>query len=92
MKVGSHHGGLAKVLVEDGKSWSQTANLLFAADDFMAVEPFIEHERDLRYLGIGALDLGDGEFVILEVNGPPGLEGFPYDVRWALAQELVSKL
>lgn len=142
VKVGSYHGGFAKALIEDGESWSQVADLLFAADDYMTVEPYHRHERELRCLAIGgkvwcmeqqgaswranadtlratlvdppedllrytrkiqrhlgstsvgvdALENENGEFVVLEVNDPPGLVGFPEDARWSLAQELKSRL
>ncbi len=142
VKVGSHHGGFSKALIEDGTQWSQIADLLFCADDFMTVEPYVEHERDLRCLmigdqawcmeqrgaswranadtlqakivepptelldytqrirthlgatsvGVDALERADGSFVVLEVNDPPGLVGFPEEARRAIAAELLDQL
>ncbi len=142
VKVGSHHGGFSKALIEDGTQWSQIADLLFCADDFMTVEPYVEHERDLRCLmigdqawcmeqrgaswranadtlqakivepptelldytqrirthlgatsvGVDALERADGSFVVLEVNDPPGLVGFPEEARRAVAAELLAQL
>jgi ribosomal protein S6--L-glutamate ligase len=41
------------VLVKDAEQWSDVADLLFAVDDYVTVEPFIDYRRDVRCLAIG---------------------------------------
>ncbi|RKG56517.1 hypothetical protein D7X30_23415 [Corallococcus sp. AB011P] len=53
VKVGNHHAGLGKALVRDAGAWPEIADLLFAADDYAVVEPFIDYERDVRCLAVG---------------------------------------
>jgi ribosomal protein S6--L-glutamate ligase len=53
IKVGNHHGGLAKALVERDADWPELADLLFAADDYVTSEPYLQYERDVRCLAIG---------------------------------------
>ncbi|NVJ23739.1 MULTISPECIES: ATP-grasp domain-containing protein [Myxococcus] len=52
VKVGNHHGGYGKALVREESEWFEVADLLFAADDYAAVEPFIDYRRDVRCLAI----------------------------------------
>ncbi|QQR41988.1 hypothetical protein JKA73_22940 [Myxococcus xanthus] len=53
VKVGNHHGGYGKALVRNDAEWSDLADLLFAANDYAVVEPFIDYRRDVRCLAIG---------------------------------------
>ncbi len=53
LKVGSHHGGYGKTRIETAEQWSELTDLLFAADDYITVEPFLPHKRDVRCLLIG---------------------------------------
>lgn len=53
VKVGNHHGGYGKALVRSDAEWSDLADLLFAANDYAVVEPFIDYKRDVRCLAIG---------------------------------------
>jgi ribosomal protein S6--L-glutamate ligase len=53
VKVGNHHAGLGKTLVERDDAWSGVADLLVAADDYVASEPWIAHVRDIRCLVLG---------------------------------------
>lgn len=53
VKAGNHHAGYGKVLVRDAAQWADVADLLFAVDDYVTVEPFIEYRRDVRCLAIG---------------------------------------
>ncbi len=53
VKVGNYHGGFGKVLVEDEKKWQDVKDLLFVTEHYITVEPFIDYERDIRYLAIG---------------------------------------
>jgi ribosomal protein S6--L-glutamate ligase len=53
IKAGNYHGGFGKVLVEDERKLQDIKDLLFITEDYITVEPFINYERDLRYLAIG---------------------------------------
>lgn len=53
VKAGNHHAGYGKVRVKDSEQWSDVADLLFAVDDYVTVEPFIDYRRDVRCLAIG---------------------------------------
>jgi ribosomal protein S6--L-glutamate ligase len=53
VKVGNHHGGLAKTRFERDEDWPELVDLLFAADDYVTSEPYISYERDVRCLAIG---------------------------------------
>lgn len=53
VKVGNYHGGFGKVLVENEQRWQDIKDLLFISDDYVTVEPYINYERDIRYLAIG---------------------------------------
>lgn len=53
VKAGNYHGGYGKVLVEDEQKWQDTKDLLFVANDYVTVEPFVNYVRDIRYLAIG---------------------------------------
>ncbi|NMO18572.1 hypothetical protein HPC49_33185 [Pyxidicoccus fallax] len=52
VKVGNHHGGYGKALVRSEAEWFEVADLLFAANDYAVVEPFIDYRRDVRCLAI----------------------------------------
>lgn len=53
LKVGGLHGGFGKAKADDAESWGEVRDLAFAAGTYATVEPFIEHERDVRCLLIG---------------------------------------
>lgn len=53
VKVGNHHAGLGKARVEHDDAWPGLADLLVAADDYVASEPWIAHRRDIRCLVLG---------------------------------------
>ncbi len=53
VKVGNYHGGFGKVLVENEQRWQDIKDLLFISNDYITVEPYINYERDIRYLAIG---------------------------------------
>lgn len=53
LKAGNYHGGFGKVLVESEAQWQDIKDLLFIAEDYLTVEPYIKYDRDIRYLAIG---------------------------------------
>lgn len=53
VKVGNYHGGYGKVLVQNEEKWQDTKDLLFVANDYVSIEPFVDYVRDIRYLAIG---------------------------------------
>lgn len=53
VKAGNHHAGLGKARVEHDEQWPALADLLVAADDYVASEPWIAHRSDIRCLVIG---------------------------------------
>jgi ribosomal protein S6--L-glutamate ligase len=53
VKVGNHHAGLGKARVENAEAWPDIADLIFAADEYVTAEPFIEYQRDIRCLAVG---------------------------------------
>lgn len=53
VKAGNYHAGLGKLLVQQREAWSDVADLLFASEDYVTVEPFIPYRRDVRCLAIG---------------------------------------
>jgi ribosomal protein S6--L-glutamate ligase len=53
IKVGNHHGGLAKARVDRDEDWPELADLLFAADDYVTSEPYFDYKRDVRCLAVG---------------------------------------
>lgn len=53
VKAGNHHGGYGKVLVRESESWGDVADLLFAVEEYVTVEPFIDYRRDVRCLAVG---------------------------------------
>ncbi len=52
VKVGNYHGGFGKVLVKDENQWQDLKDLLFVTEHYITIEPFINYERDIRYLAI----------------------------------------
>jgi ribosomal protein S6--L-glutamate ligase len=52
VKAGNYHGGYGKVLVTDDPKWQDTKDLLFVANDYVTIEPFVDYVRDIRYLAI----------------------------------------
>ncbi len=53
VKAGNYHGGFGKVLVNDEDKWQDIKDLLFISEDYITIEPFINYERDIRYLAVG---------------------------------------
>jgi ribosomal protein S6--L-glutamate ligase len=53
VKAGNHHAGLGKMRVVDQTSWGDVADLLFAVEEYVTVEPYIAYRRDVRCLAIG---------------------------------------
>ncbi|HRG90014.1 MAG TPA: ATP-grasp domain-containing protein [Chitinophagales bacterium] len=53
VKAGNYHGGFGKVLVDSEQKWQDIKDLLFVTEDYITVEPFINYERDIRYLAVG---------------------------------------
>jgi ribosomal protein S6--L-glutamate ligase len=53
VKAGNYHGGFGKVLVENEEKWQDVKDLLFITEDYITIEPFINYERDIRYLAVG---------------------------------------
>jgi ribosomal protein S6--L-glutamate ligase len=53
VKAGNHHAGYGKARVESDQAWPELADLLFAVDDYVATEPFIDYARDIRCLVVG---------------------------------------
>lgn len=53
VKAGNYHGGFGKVLVNDEDKWQDIKDLLFISEDYVTIEPFINYERDIRYLAVG---------------------------------------
>ena len=52
VKAGNYHGGYGKVLVENEKQWQDTKDLLFISNTYITIEPYIQYERDIRYMAI----------------------------------------
>jgi ribosomal protein S6--L-glutamate ligase len=53
VKAGNYHGGFGKVLVENEEKWQDVKDLLFISEDYITIEPFINYDRDIRYLAVG---------------------------------------
>lgn len=53
VKAGNYHGGFGKVLVENEEKWQDIKDLLFISEDYITIEPFIQYDKDIRYLAIG---------------------------------------
>jgi ribosomal protein S6--L-glutamate ligase len=53
VKAGNYHGGFGKVLVENEEKWQDIKDLLFITEDYITIEPFIDYDKDIRYLAIG---------------------------------------
>ena len=53
VKAGNYHGGFGKVLVDTNDKWQDIKDLLFISEDYITIEPFINYEKDIRYLAIG---------------------------------------
>ena len=53
IKAGDFHGGFGKVLVDSEEKWQDTKDLLFISEDYITIEPFINYDKDIRYLAIG---------------------------------------
>lgn len=53
VKAGNYHGGFGKVLVENEEKWQDIKDLLFISEDYITIEPFINYDKDIRYLAIG---------------------------------------
>jgi ribosomal protein S6--L-glutamate ligase len=53
VKAGNYHGGFGKVLVDSEEKWQDIKDLLFISEEYVTIEPFINYEKDIRYLAIG---------------------------------------
>jgi ribosomal protein S6--L-glutamate ligase len=53
VKAGNYHGGFGKVLVENAAKWQDIQDILFISEEYVTIEPYIDYERDIRYLAIG---------------------------------------
>ena len=53
VKVGNYHGGYGKVLIEEDKAWQDIQDLLFVTNHYITIEPYINYERDIRYIAVG---------------------------------------
>ena len=53
VKAGNYHGGFGKVLVDNEEKWQDIKDLLFISEDYITIEPFIDYDKDIRYLAIG---------------------------------------
>ncbi len=53
VKAGNYHGGFGKVLVNTIEKWQDIKDLLFISEDYVTIEPYINYEKDIRYLAIG---------------------------------------
>ena len=53
LKIGNWHGGYGKAQATTASQWADLKDVAFAADDYAAVEPFINYKRDIRCLAIG---------------------------------------
>jgi ribosomal protein S6--L-glutamate ligase len=42
-----------KAKVDTADAWQEFADLIFAADDYVTAEPFIDYKRDIRCLAVG---------------------------------------
>jgi ribosomal protein S6--L-glutamate ligase len=52
VKVGNYHGGFGKVLVENETQWQDIQDLLFVTEHYITIEPYINYQRDIRYIVI----------------------------------------
>lgn len=53
VKAGNYHGGFGKVLIDNEEKWQDIKDLLFISEDYITIEPFINYDRDIRYLAVG---------------------------------------
>jgi glutathione synthase/RimK-type ligase-like ATP-grasp enzyme len=53
VKIGSYHAGLNKFLVEDERQWLDLRSVIRTMEQYIAVEPFIDVNEDIRLLRIG---------------------------------------
>lgn len=53
VKAGNYHGGFGKVLVDNEEKWQDIKDLLFISEDYITIEPFIDYDKDIRYLAVG---------------------------------------
>jgi len=53
VKAGNYHGGFGKVLIDNEEKWQDIKDLLFITEDYITIEPFINYDRDIRYLAVG---------------------------------------
>lgn len=52
IKIGNHHAGNGKMRLNALEQWQDMAELVFAADQYYTIEPFIEYRRDIRMLAV----------------------------------------
>lgn len=53
LKIGNWHGGIGKAKVSSLSGWDDARDLALAANDYAAVEPFVDYARDVRVLVVG---------------------------------------
>ena len=53
VKVGNYHGGYGKIRPTDQTMWSEVVDLLFVADEYATIEPYVDYLRDIRCLAVG---------------------------------------
>lgn len=53
VKAGNYHGGFGKVLVDSEEKWQDIKDLLFITEDYITIEPYINYDKDIRYLAVG---------------------------------------
>ncbi len=53
VKIGSYHAGLNKFLVEDERQWMDLRSVIRTMGEYIAVEPFINVDEDVRLLKVG---------------------------------------
>ena len=54
LKIGNWHGGLGKARLTTPEAWHDARDLAAATEDYAMVEPFIEYQRDVRVMAVGA--------------------------------------
>jgi ribosomal protein S6--L-glutamate ligase len=52
VKAGNFHGGYGKALVNNDEKLQDIKDLLFIADDYVTIEPYINYDKDIRYLAV----------------------------------------
>jgi len=53
VKVGNYHGGYGKARPRDAEQWADVRDLIFATEDYVTIEPYVEYARGIRCLAVG---------------------------------------